>query len=337
MIAAATLLVIVLSNGGHWFGGTPQTIRIEWNVEKPIANAEFVWSLECEQTALATGRLAMPVDRRPAVLTMAIPKVRVQTPMTLAYHVERKDSPKPLAEGTIAVQLYPEDLLTHTAKRMAGKRLFVWDRSDGLPTLLKRVAIEHTLITRATQLQFASPGILIVGLDQLGSDTFDQSSLMSFAGAGTSVLVLNQTQPSSLAGYPLARRAAPSKLAWQETHSLSRALQRFEPSNTSSELWAIQLPADEPVLEVAWWPRETPSPKPASIDALVATKAVGNGRLVLCQLPLGDWNADPRNHLFLADALDYLASRAEATPSPSHRTRPPEPAPSPKTSTVLIP
>ncbi len=99
----------------------------------------------------------------------------------------------------------------------------------------------------------------------------------------------------------------------------------------------MQLPADEPALEIAWWPREVAGNKPAPIDALVLTKTLGKGRIVLCQVPLGAWESDPRSQLFLVDALDYLASPVVPTPPPSRRPRPVEPAPAPKVPAIVIP
>ena len=64
----------------------------------------------------------------------------------------------------------------------------------------------------------------------------------------------------------------------------------------------MQLPADEPALEIAFWPREIPGKEPVPIDALVVTKTLGKGRIVLCQVPLGPWQSDPRSQLFLVDA-----------------------------------
>ena len=77
--------------------------------------------------------------------------------------------------------------------------------------------------------------------------------------------------------------------------------------------------------------------KPAPIDALVLTKTLGKGRIVLCQVPLGPWESDPRSQLFLVDALDYLASPVVPTPPPSRRPRPVEPAPPAKVPSIAIP
>ena len=196
-----------------------------------------------------------------------------------------------------------------------------------LPALLNRAGVKHTLIADAGQLQFVRPDCVIVGADRLGKDLAEQAKLLNLAAAGASVLVLRQTQPDSLAGYHMARRTMPPKLAWAADHPLARHLRLRETPSLGPEAWAVQLPADEPALEIAFWPREVPGKEPAPIDALVVTKTLGKGRIVLCQVPLGPWQSDPRSQLFLADALDYLASPVVPTPPPSRRPRPVEPPP----------
>ena len=57
-------------------------------------------------------------------------------------------------------------------------------------------------------------------------------------------------------------------------------------------------------------------PAPAAVStegprfAAALTQTVGNGRLVLWQLPLGDWRSDPRSRRLLANAVDYLLTPA---------------------------
>ncbi|MCX5660572.1 MAG: hypothetical protein NTW19_12735 [Planctomycetota bacterium] len=84
----------------------------------------------------------------------------------------------------------------------------------------------------------------------------------------------------------------------------------------------MQLPIDEPALELIHWPREAPGKEPVPIDALLVTKSVGRGRMVICQLPLGPWESDPRSQLLLANSVSYLLTRPEPTLKPSERPQP---------------
>ena len=60
-----------------------------------------------------------------------------------------------------------------------------------------------------------------------------------------------------------------------------------------------------------------PARLPLSGDALLVIKQMGAGRLVLCQLPLDDWQTDARSQIFLGAALDYLTTRPEISPAAS--------------------
>ena len=77
--------------------------------------------------------------------------------------------------------------------------------------------------------------------------------------------------------------------------------------------------------------------QPVALDALILTKTLDKGRIVLCQMPLGPWQSDPRSQLFLVDALDYLASPVVPTPPPSRRPRPVQPAPAPPVPSIVFP
>ena len=345
-----TLLLVALSNDGCWLGGRIETVQVQWAVERPIAGATFSWRLMCGEASLTSGRFALAAERRPAAFRVVVPRVRTHTAMRLVYRAEQEGKTKPIAEGSVAVDVYPDDLLAGVAKRLTSKylfvweqpdalakHLFVWDRPEALPALLKQAKIEATLIHGVEGLSFASPNILIVGSDRLGTDSADQQKLLDLAGAGAGVLVFNQTRPSTLAGYRLVRRAPPAKLDWQRDHPLTAPLRWFDRSHHAGDVWAIRLPADEPALEIAAWPREVAGKEPAPIDALVVSKNVGKGRIVLCQIPLGAWQSDPRSQLFLADALDYLASPVVPTPPPSRRPRPFEPVPVPSVPDLVLP
>jgi hypothetical protein len=329
MSSPAGILLFALAGGGYWFSGRSEVAEVEWNVEQPAAAATIAWRLDCAGAVLASGRMLLPAKERAAKIAIALPAVRVASEAQFFYRAEQPGG-KVIAEGRRAVHLYPTDLLAGMAERTKGKQLYVWDRPEGLPAVLKAAGLQCTAVRGEADLQFVRPDMILVGAEQLGEGVEGQGKLKSLAGAGASVLVLRQTRPATLAGYAVARRVPPAKLEWLAEHPLARCLRLFEPWTTGRDAWAVRLPADEPAQEIAWWPREAPGDQPAPLDALVLVKAVGKGRLVLCQLPLGPWESDPRSQLFLADALDYLASPAVPTLPPSRRPKPQQPLPAPK-------
>jgi hypothetical protein len=332
-----TILLVALSNGGYWLSGQTETVEIRWATEQPVAGVTLAWRLTAGEASLASGRLSLSADRQPTTFRLTVPRVRTRTAMKLAWRAEQAGRNKPIAEGIAAIEAYPDDLLAGLSKRLTAKHVFVWDQPESLPALLKKAKIEYTQVSDEKGLSFISPDILIVGKGRLGTEAADQQKILGLASSGVNVLVLNQTRPSTLAGYALTRRTPPAKLAWREEHPLTASLRRFGDQQGLGDCWPIRLPADEPALEIAFWPREVAGTAPAPIDALVVNKSVGRGRLVLCQIPLGSWQSDPRSQLFLVDALDYLASPVVPTPPPSRRPQPPKPAATPRESNLVLP
>ena len=256
------LLLITLSGNGHWLGGHAETIEVQWAVKQPIPGATLAWRLVCGDAELASGRLALPAEQRPGIIRLALPQVRVQTAMQLIYRAEQAGKSTPLARGAAAVEVYPDDLLAGLSQRMAGKQLLVWDAADGLPALLKRANVKHTVIAGDAELQFVRPDVVLVGAERLGKEMQGQAKLLNLARAGASVMIFRQTQPASLGGYPVSRRTAPAAFAWQEDHPLGRHRRLWAAADIGREAWAVQLPADEPALEIAWWPRRSPANSP---------------------------------------------------------------------------
>ena len=272
-------------------------------------------------------------------LKMTVPEVRVPTSMKWHYRVQAREGGTTLSEGDKAIHAYPARLLAGLDRLWKGKAVLVWDAPDGLGPLLAEAGIECKRVASASDLQLASGQLVLVGPDRLEKQLFDQTPLLGLAQAGAGVLIFAQSKVDTLFGFSLVSRRGPASLEWKTEHPL---LQGFGAEDLRSltagqgDLRAIQLPADAPVLEIGYWPREVPGERPVPIDALLAVQTVGAGRIVLCQVPLGQWKTDPRSQILLASALQYLATRPEPTLPPSQRriVRPIVPASGP---TITIP
>ncbi|MHC4717565.1 MAG: hypothetical protein ACYS5V_11385, partial [Planctomycetota bacterium] len=225
------------------------------------------------------------------------------------------DGGRKLTEGVADLHLYPPKLLAGSSKLMSGKRLFVWDRPEGLPAVLADAGIAHTRIDNEKALSLARPAMIIVGPDRIPDQPFAQTALVGQAREGAGVLILAQSRLPRLAGMPLRRRLPPQRLTWRPEHPLARTLRTLRPSEMTAMVWALALPVGAPGLAVGFWPREPPGRAPVPVSALVVVRSVGKGRLVFCQMPLGDWRSDPRSQLFLADALDYMSGPVQPTPA----------------------
>ena len=326
-MSKAALIMVAALNQGYWFGGEPGQIKARWALEKPVPAAILLWELDVGKVQLAQGRVRLDPDGEESLITITTPEVRARTAVKFTWTLTEADGDEQLERGSLTVHLFPKDLLAGTGKLLAKRRLIVWDKPTGIPAILKEAKLDHVQIDDASGLQFTVADIILVGPDQIGDRPFDQAALSSLAESGRSVMIFAQRQPPRLIGYPLAARRTTGRLQWRLDHPLLHELHDADVESClhadAAPLAALRLPADEPVYEVGFWPRKTPGTAPVSIDALLAVKSVGAGRIVFCQLPLGDWSKDPRALLLLRNALAYLATPPEPTPPPSRRRRPP--------------
>jgi hypothetical protein len=339
-MSAGPILAFWLSTQGHWFGGDVGQIALCRTAAGEPADAVLTWELTLGATRIVGGHVALPSGQDPCTVTITPPTVRVRVTMDWVYRLVGRANDEVLASGRIPIHIYPRYDYRPLAAALARQAIVVWDKAGSMSRLLEQARIAHRRVDQPAALQFERADIILVASDQLERSPFAQTALVAQAQAGAGVLVLAQSKPAMLAGYHLGTRAAPDRLEWRAEHPLLWAF-RADDLDTwftgrAADVRAIELPADEPALEVAYWPREVPGDQPVPIDALLVVRAVGSGRIVLCQLPLGDWTADPRSQRFLINALRYLSTRPGPTPRPSRRriVRLPQPESIP---TITIP
>ena len=336
---AVVLLIVMLSNQGYWIGGQPGTIQIRRAVPGGLPAADLAWELSVGEVRLDSGKIALNAGDEPTSLTLKLPEVRVRTALRWTWRLVDRETTKEVANGEERIQVFPLGLLNDVAKRVDQKQLFVMDDDQQMPKLLDQAKVPYTRLKDLAALQMAKADMVIVGPGQLGEDTFEQTPLIQQARTGASVFIFRQEKPRQLGGYPLTERALPATMQWRLEHPLFSGL---EPADLTSWLrtrqaTAIQLPPDEPALEIAYWPREVAGEQPAPIDALLVSKTLGQGRLVICQLPLGPFDQDPRSQILLSNVIDYLLSRPEPTPPPSKRPVEKSPAGPTTVPTIQLP
>jgi hypothetical protein len=352
---AASLIIILASNGGHWLSGTDGVLTVTWAAPEGAVAARLVWELRLDGATLAKDSVNLEPPKRPqggadapaaALVRIRCPDVRARTVMIFRWRIERREGGQEVDRGEMPIHAYPADLTNGWNRLLQGRRVAVIDKPDGLPALLDGAKVKYTRFDAAGKLALERPQVVLVGPGALEDSPFAQAPLIDQARSGASVMVFRQPAPRALAGYPLTTRAAPAAIDWEREHPL---LARFEEGDLTSWLhsWrredrgnltaVMELPPDEPAVAVAAWPAGTEvATSPAPVTALLVCKAVGDGRLVLCQMPLGDWRSDPRSQVFLGNALDYLVSPPEPTPPPSRRRRA-EPRPVAPVPTITIP
>lgn len=340
------MLILLLSHQGYWLSGQDQTVTVRWVVKERMPAANLVWELGLGAVKLDGGAVAMNADL-PATVTIKLRDVRVRTKLRWSYQLVQRDGKKVLESGEMAVFQFPSNLTENWPSRLQkrafegleAKNLVVWDDADGLPKILEKAKVPFTRASNLSKV-LDRPDMILVGADQIDDSVFSQGPLLGFAHAGASVAVFEQRRPERLVKYALARRELPAAIGFKTGHPLFDGLLPEDlqswVAGAAAEVRAVQLPPDEAALELAWWPPEVPVDRPRPIDALIVTKTTGDGRIVLCQLPLGPWGEDPRSQVFLGNLLSYLATRPQPTPGPSQRHQ--EPPPTPRMiPTILIP
>ena len=97
----------------------------------------------------------------------------------------------------------------------------------------------------------------------------------------------------------------------------------------------IQLPPVDGSRAVGVCAGVAPSSKDGPLDTLVGTETVGKGMLILCQLPVSDWDDDPRARILMHNLLACAA----AGPEPRHPPAcdPPDYRPKPSDRNLLVP
>jgi hypothetical protein len=339
----ATLLLILLSNGGHWFADRDGVVSLSWAANAPMPAADLAWELTLGEVRLAADRAAVNEGQRATEIRVRCPAVRARTAMKWSYRLIGRKDGKELEAGTLPVYLCPTNLTERWAAHVGKRTLVVCDGPDGLPKLLTAAHVPHERADDPAKLRGPQPDVVLVGPNVLGRDPFEQAPLIALARAGASVMIFQQSRPESLAGFPLVRRAAPKRFEWLVDHPLLAGTGVGDtvtwPDAARDDLLAIRLPAGVAALELGWWPSETRDAlRPLPVDAVLVTQSVGTGRLVLCQIPLGDWETDPRSQMLLGNALDYLLTPAEPTPPRSKTGADTRPSPTPTTArTILIP
>jgi hypothetical protein len=337
---AARILMLILSNEGHWYGGQAGAVSVQWVAEFEQPESVLAWDLLIGEVRVAGERLPVQPGSKPSVVRITPPEVRARTQMRWVYHLYRRSDDKEIDAGEATVQVYPLPKPNRLKGRMDGKRIVVWDTAGDLSAALTAMGLEFRRIRKAADLQLSAADLLLIGRDELRDEVFDQSPAIGLAEAGAGVVFFEQRRTHLLAGYLLMRRSTPARLAWRENHPLLADMKLGDVQSwlggSGDDVWAIELPADEPVLEIGYWPPTVESRQFGPVQTVLAVKAVGKGRIVMSQIPLGPWSTDPRTQQFLENVLNYLLTRPEPTPRPSERRLTP-PVASRPVPTIAIP
>lgn len=317
----ATMLIIVAANQGYWFGGRQSTLVLRAAVRGGLPAADVAWELNFGGVRISAGKLAINPTGDTSI-SLAPPRVRARIALHWSYRLLDRATGAKIDQGELIIHVFPDDLMAGANRRIGRSRLIVWDQPTALPQLLENAKVPFTRVASADRFQAVDADIVFVGQNAIGDGPFAQTPLAGLIKAGKSVMIFHQDGPATLMGYHLGTRDVPQELQWRADHPL---LNHLQPDDLQSwlidqaSLAIVRLPANEPALEIGFYPREVAGRQPTPIDAVLVTKTCNSGRVVLCQLPLGDWETDPRSQIVLRNAIDYLLSPPQPTPRPSER------------------
>lgn len=304
----ATILIVFLSHQGHWLAGHQASVSVQHDRASARRPMIFSWGLGYDDARVASGRIS--VERgKSGTVQITVPNVRVRTPMQLVYRVQLADGGTLLEEGEKAIVVYPDDLLAGLDKRLKDRRLVVWDRADRIPALLSKAGVDHLQIDDESQLALRRPDIILVGPDEMEDRPFGQDYLIGQARAGAGIFLFAQTRVTKLVDHPLGARESHADLVWQSKHPLVEHIRHRDLDSRKTPPRPLRVTPDDATQRVAFWPRADSDAQ--TVNSLVTVEKMGKGRMVFCQLDLGDLQSDPRNQLFLADVLTYLSTKPE--------------------------
>lgn len=326
---SAALLILLLSHDGYWIGGAENQISVEWAAAAPMPAADLHWELLFGTVSIASGLTPLAPQGGRTVVHLTPPEVRARTAMRFQYSLKAHAEAKELDRGDVPILIFPRNLMEGLARRIGSSRLAVWDERGELVAMLDDAKAPHQRYADASKLGFAQAEAILVGVDTLGNSPFGEGPLFALAQAGASVMIFRQDRCQRLGTYPIVRRTAPATFDWMSDHPLVRGMDAVMLKTLTvrlSEFLPVRLPPNEPALAIAGWPREIAGRTPVAEDAVIVSKSLGKGRIVICQIQPGDWRDDPRSRIFLMNAIDYLLSPPEPTSRAGDRsaTRPVE-------------
>lgn len=308
------LLIIMISNGGFWSSGEEGRIAMTWAVaDTPMPPAVLSWQLLLADVELASGARDMTAGEND--IRVKLPETRVTTELQWRYQLKRKDNQQLLQSGSLPIHAVPPKFLARKAQLFAGRKIVVLDEREKLPALLTHNGIAHQWVQDLNVLELTSPDFIIIGENQLAPNPLMDNMLIRQARRGAGVVVFRQAQRDRITGQVTVLRAAQNPLAVKSEQLLPDPLTISDlnawMSSAGGEIRALRVRVDSSALPLAYFVAETL--QGTSVDCAIVSLPTGAGRIVLCQLPMGDWRNDLRSQLLLSGILDYLVTPTEET------------------------
>lgn len=308
----AVVLVIMCINSGYWYAGRDALVTLQWPDGVEQIDATWQWELKYGQTALAVGEKQLVADQ-PAQLKIAVPKVRVRTPMSLHWRLVTAGDASLIEAGTISIQVFADDPLPAAIQRLGKRAVAVWSSDQGLIKAITDAGLQPHTIETAGDLATVVADVMIVGPETLASNAMLNQPLIDHARAGATVVVFRHADRPTLLGVDLVSRRIARPPRVRANHTLRLGLTDGDIRSLVGKAARV-LRVDSNASDVLVVSDKIQTPDAQTIDALCLVRPIGKGQLVLCQLPLGDWASDPRARQLLSNMFEFsLAPRRQAS------------------------
>jgi hypothetical protein len=346
---SAALLIILLSNHGYWLSGTEGRVAIQWTAEAAATPCDLFWDLTLGDARLGGGRTPIGRGESP-IVKITCPEARARVELKWSWKLRRKEDGQEIACGSEKLTVYPTNLTAGWATLLKGKRVIVVDRFKEISALLDQAKVTNLRLDDPAKLAAAVADIVIVGPDALSNGLFEQAPLQALNQTGTAVAVFLQPRVDRLLGFQVVTRASSREFAWStkdpllrgfEADDLPRSWERGWEGDAIKAFRALRVAETDAAIAVVNWPAQlqpglqtAAAHSPAAVDTLLLSRSggkTGPGRIVLCQMPLGDWKTDPRSQLMVGNVLDVLVS-----PTPPRPVANTPPANAERRSTIII-
>jgi len=301
-----SLLIVLLECAGYWYSDRPYHITMSWNLAGVHPDTDLIWTLGCGDISLASGKVLVPPNHGVAIVELTIPALTVRTDCTWSYRLLRHTDGVELETGKRLIHAYPSNPLASLADHLNSASITVCERAPGISALLHQANIPHH-VTKPAHLQTVDGNIVIIGDGIIEAGPLQSVDFTAFLENKTDLVVFRQPQAHTLVGFPLVPVDTSVALLWATEHPLALDLSQTDIRSLLASEPTINVIAVEHAptsILVGSWPVTLDHRMPAALMVLHHDGQCA----VLCQIPLGSWQADPRNALLLRNALAFLCS-----------------------------
>ena len=263
---------------------------------------EWAYTIGGERIAGQTVKLSItPGYGEPHTLTIDAPNTRSRLDGQLRIRLTQP--------GTATFEdTYPVPVLPNVDALTVRSPLHVLDRSGAVTKLVARASLEHESLEGLAELRDRR-GLLIVGHDTLTPDEAFGRDLLSFAGRGGRVLVLEQDHPVGGANLPVALNATERFGGYAHPQAVGTPVFRdLGPGDLID--WA----AGHPTYKNVYAKPERGARSLAEAGQLLVHSPLvevpaGQGVIVLCQLRVGaNLGVDPAADVLLRNLVEHYGS-----------------------------